>query len=127
MAADFVSSDVNAAGWQESSPATWQSERVGPENASILWPSRDLLAAGFSFALTVSPVTTLDGYAFDTDRNAPTTATAPNLSERHAVGRIVSRREALRLARKALFQAERERQELVVQEALLGLQWGGNL
>ena len=77
--------------------------------------------AGF-VSLAISPLTAIpDPWLMEKRRRD---AVVSALIYQEAIGRLVSRSEALRIARQILEQAERERLIVAESEALRGIHWG---
>lgn len=85
-------------------------------------PTRLGVVKTFVFTLMLSPATSIRDTWYE-DHSFRASVTAVRIMER-AIGRAVSRREALTIARQVLELAEDERLRLADIEASYGIQWG---
>ena len=82
---------------------------------------RNVKIAGLFLSLTISSITAMqDPWFFESMRRD---ATVTAWSYQEVIGHIISRSEALRISRKILEQAERERLEIAEFEATRGIHW----
>jgi hypothetical protein len=104
---------------------TAQNLATGPWRESNERPytlSRMVRVAGFVLSLTISAFTAIPDPWLAERKRRDAVVSASIYQE--AIGRFVSRREALRIARQILDQAERERLAIAEFEAARGVQWG---
>ena len=105
--------DVSASGW-------WSESYVRrPEMPSKLGKLGQI--AGVALAIAVSPVTAIPDIWSLQGRGYDVSTAVWGIEV--AVGRQISRAEALRITRQVLERAERERMELAEWEAKRGIQW----
>lgn len=83
--------------------------------------AKSLLVAGLALAIASSPTTVAPDFWFIEKRRRDT-STAVRILE-SSVGRAISRAEALRIARRIIERAERERMQFALWEATRGIQW----
>jgi hypothetical protein len=84
--------------------------------------SRIAKAAGVALSLAVSPLTAMPDPWLLERRRRDAVVTVSIYQE--VIGRVISRSEALQMARQILEQAERERLAFAEFEAARGIQWG---
>ncbi len=102
---------------QTSATGPWQERNERPLNVF-----RMVRVAGFVLSLAISPLTVIPDPWLMERKRRDAVVTASIYQE--TIGRFVSRREALRIARQILEQAERERLAVAEFEATRGVQWG---
>lgn len=113
LQAEMLEPDVAATGsWGESYTRRPENVWSIPRLAQI---------TGFVLSLVASPATAVADTWFIERRRRDAATTVWILQE--AIGRPITRAEALRIARQVLEQAERERLEIAEFEAARGIQW----
>ena len=122
-----MSSNLATIDLQTGSPGTdvsasgaWSKSFV--KRPEVPWAmSRHAPVAGMLLPIAASPATAVpDAWFFERRRRGASTAT---WILEDAIGRPISRSEALRIAAQILEQAERERSETAAWEAKRGIQW----